>query len=69
MLLITIINDSLYIYLRSFKAVTESGGTVQTRKSCFPYGEHLETENEPQIKGYIGNEKDKENNLGDYGVR
>ena len=59
----------IYDYLGSLKAVTEEDGTVLTRKSYLPYGELLETELEPQTKGYIGKERDKENNLGDHGVR
>ena len=59
----------IYDYIGSLKAVTEEDGTVLTRKSYLPFGEPLETEHEPQTKGYIGKEKDKENNLGDHGVR
>lgn len=33
------------------------------------FGEPLDTELEPQTKGYIYKEKDKENNIGDHGVR
>ena len=49
--------------------MTEEDGTVLTRKSYLPYGKPHETELEPQTKGYIGKEKDKENNMGDHGVR
>ena len=58
----------IYDYLGSLMAVTEEDCTVLTRKSYFPYGEPLEAKLEPQTKGYIWKEKDKENFLDDYGV-